>query len=125
MYTISDVLKDIDRGCMVHNLNEDCFSYRIVFFINDKNRSTKHYIDTGYYGLRESLETIIRENLSLTNSVIIAAVTVLKNRKSISLQSRAYSFNLDEYFRYINGEYRSSNNKYRNIMYRKKVGDWC
>lgn len=125
MYTISDILKDVDRGCMVHNLNEDCFLYRIVFFVNDRGKSTKHYMDTGYYGLRGSLETIIRENLSLTNNVVIAAVTVLKNRKCISLQSRAYSFNLDEYFRYLNGEYRGSNNKYRNIMYRKKVGEWC
>lgn len=110
---------------MVHNLNEDCFLYWIVFFVNDRDKSTKHYMDTGYYGLRESLETIIRENLSLTNSVVIAAVTVLNNRKCISLQSRAYSFSLDEYFRYLNGEYRGSSNKYRNIMYRKKVGEWC
>lgn len=123
MYTISDILKDVDRGCMVNNLNEDCFSYRIVFFVNGRNKSTKHYIDTGYYGLRKSLEIIIRENLSLTNSVTIAAITVLKNRKCIFLQSRSYSFNLDEYFRYLNGEYRDSNNRYGNTMYRKRGRD--
>lgn len=31
MFTISDILQDISRGCAVYNLNEDCFSYRIVF----------------------------------------------------------------------------------------------
>jgi len=34
MYAISDVLRDIDRGCMVYNMVEDKFSYRIVYFVN-------------------------------------------------------------------------------------------
>lgn len=125
MYTITDILRDIDRGCMIHNMNECSFSYRILFFVNDKNRNSKHYVDIVYCNLRESLENIIKENLSLTNNVVIASVTVLKNRKYISLQSRAYSFSLDEYFRQLNGEYRGNSNNYRNTMYRKKVGDWC
>lgn len=125
MYTITDILRDIDRGCRIHNLNECSFSYRILFFVNDKNRNSKHYVDTVYCDLRESLENIIKENLSLTNNVVIASVTVLRNRKCISLQSRAYSFSLDEYFRQLNGEYRGNSNNYRNTMYRKKVGDWC
>lgn len=117
MYTISTILEDIDRKCMIRNLNENAFSYRIVFFVNDKDKSTKHYIDTGYCGLRQSLENIIRENLSLTNSVTIAAITVLRNRKCISLQSRAYSFDLEGYFRLLNGEYRCRNS-YGNAMRR-------
>lgn len=103
MHTITDILRDIDRGCMIHNLNENCFSYRIIFFVNERNRSSKHYTDTVYCDLRESLENIIRENLSLTNSVVIANTTVLKHRKCIRLQSKSYSFSLDEYFNQING----------------------
>lgn len=117
MYTIANILTDINRNCMIRNLNENAFSYRIVFFVNDRDRSTKHYIDTGYCGLRQSLETIIRKNLSLTNSVTIAAITVLRNRKCISLQSRAYSFDLEGYFRQLNGEYRCRNS-YGNAMRR-------
>lgn len=124
MFTIANILEDVDRKCMISNLNENAFSYRIVFFVNDKDKRTKHYIDTGYCGLRESLETIIRENLSLTNSVTIAAITVLRDKKCISLQSRAYSFNLDGYFRQLNGEYRCKNN-YGNTMHRKKGRNCC
>lgn len=109
MNTISTILEDIDRKCMINNLNENAFSYRIVFFINESGKSTKHYIDTGYCGLRQSLENIIRENISLTNSVVIAAITVLRNRKCIPLQSRAYSFNLNGYFRQINGKCQDDN----------------
>lgn len=113
MYTISDIIADINRGCMANNMIEDRFSYRIIFFVNDGNRGAKHYIDTQYNGLRKSLESIIRGHLSLTNNVVIAEITVLKNGKSICLQSRAYSFSLDEYFKQIRGEGRETNDGYR------------
>lgn len=108
MYTISDILTDIDRGITANNMTEDCFSYRVVFFVRDGNGSSKHYIDTAYDGLRKTLESIVKENLSLTNSVIIAAVTVRKDGKSVSLQSRSYGFSLDEYFQRISGECRDN-----------------
>ena len=31
MFTISNILEDINRGCATHNMVEDCFSYRIIF----------------------------------------------------------------------------------------------
>ena len=104
MYTISSILTDIDRGCAVNNMVEDYFSYRIIIFVREGNRSSKHYIDTTYDGLRRSLENFIREHLSLTNSVVIAQTTVLKNRKCVCLQSRSFAFSLEEYFERINGE---------------------
>ena len=107
MYTISDIITDINRGCMANNMVEDKFLYRIVFFVNDGNSGTKRYIDTTYGDLRKSLENIIRNHLSMTNSVVIAQTTVLKNGKCIYLQSKSYSFSLDEYFRRINGECKS------------------
>ena len=79
MYTISDILRDIDRGCTAHNMIEEKFSYRIVYFSNEQEKSTKHYLDTSYSGLRKALENIIRNNLSLTNSIVIAEITVRKN----------------------------------------------
>lgn len=109
MYTVSDIIADINRGCMANNMIEDKFSYRIVFFVNDRNKGTKHYIDTMYIDLRKSLEGIIRNYLSLTNNVVIAETTVLKNGKCVCLQSRAYSFSLDEYFKRISGEWKDSN----------------
>ena len=33
--TISNILQDVDKGCAIHNLNESCFSYRILFFVNE------------------------------------------------------------------------------------------
>ena len=104
MFTISDIITDIDRGIAADNMVETEFSYRIIFFVRDGNKSYKHYADTGYDGLRETLENIVKENLTLTNSVVIAAVTVRKDGISICLQSRSYGFSLDEYFRRINGE---------------------
>ena len=104
MYTISDIVADINRGCTANNMTEDRFSYRIVFFVNEGDRGIKHYADTLYGSLRESLENIIRNNLSLTNSVVIAETIALKNGKSVRLQSRSYSFSLEEYFRQIKGE---------------------
>lgn len=109
MYTISDIITDINRGCMANNMIEDKFSYRIIFFVNEgNNRSSKHYIDTMYSDLRKSLESIIRNYLTLTNSIVIAQTTVLKNGKCVCLQSKSYSFSLDEYFNRISGNCKSS-----------------
>ena len=108
MYTVSDIIADINRGCTANNMVEDRFSYRIVFFVNGGNSSSSHYIDTSYNGLRKALESIIRENLSLTNCVVIAETTALKNGKCVFLQKRAYSFSLDGYFKQISGECRNS-----------------
>lgn len=101
MYTVSSILNDLDRGIMAHNMIENYFSYRVVYFINFENRSEKYYIDTRYDGLRETLENIIRRNLTTINTVVISAVTVRKNGESVSLLNRAYGFNLSEYFRQI------------------------
>lgn len=108
MYTVSDIISDINRGCMANNMEEDRFSYRIVFFVNEGKRSAKNYMDTAYNGLRKSLESIIRENLSLTNCVVIAETTALKHGKCVCLQKRSYSFSLDGYFRQLSGECRDS-----------------
>ncbi|GFI50510.1 hypothetical protein IMSAGC020_01718 [Lachnospiraceae bacterium] len=123
MYTISDVLRDIDRGCMVYNMVEDKFSYRIVYFVNERNgESTKHYLDTTYNDLWKTLKTIIRNNLSLANSVVVAQTTALKNGKYVCLQSRPYSFSLDGYFQKIcdakEKEYISNNNG-------RRRANWC
>lgn len=117
MYTISDIIADIDRGCTAHNMVEDRFLYRIIFFVNEGNKGCKHYIDTTYSGLRKSLESIIKNHLSLTNTVVIAETTALKNRKCVRLQSRSYSFSLDGYFKQISGEYRDSNRNGKYSMY--------
>lgn len=108
MYTVSDIIADINRGCTANNMVEDRFSYRIMFFVNGGNSSSRHYIDTSYNGLRKALESIIRENLSLTNCVVIAETTALKHGKCVFLQKRAYSFSLDGYFKQISGECRNS-----------------
>mgnify|MGYP006906629158 CR=1 FL=1 len=106
MFTITDIVSDIERHCAVNNLNEDSFSYRIVFYTNEDGIRTKHYIDSAYDDLRKNLESIIRNNLSLTNIVMVAQTTVLKNGRCIFLQSRPYGFNLNEYFRQIYGKSR-------------------
>lgn len=116
MYTISDIIADINRGCIANNMVEDMFRYRIIFFVNEGDHSSKYYIDTPYDGLRRSLENIIRSNLSVTNNLVIAETTVLKNGKSVCLQSRSYSFSLDGYFRQISGGYQNRN-KNGSIMY--------
>ena len=118
MYTVSDILQDIDRGCLANNMIENRFSYRIIFFVNENGRGTKHYIDTSYNGLRKSLESIIREHLSVTNNIVVAETTALKNGRSICLQSRSYSFSLDEYFRRLNGEYKD-NKRNESMMFNK------
>lgn len=107
MNTISDILMDIDRGCLANNMIEDCFTYR------EGNNGKKYYLDSSYRDLWKSLESIIRGNLTLTNNVVIAETTVLKRGKCTCLQSRAYSFNLEEYFKRIKGECNSNrNNQY-------------
>lgn len=113
MYTISDILQDIDRGCAANNMAETEFSYRLVYFINIGNRGGKHYSDTRYDGLRQSLENIIRGNLTTTNTIVISAVTARKSGETVSLTSRSYAFSLDGYFKQIAGrkekEYISNN----------------
>ena len=110
MYTISQIIADINRGCAIHNMNEDCFSYRIIYYVNGNGTSRKYCIDSTYDGLRKTLENIIRENISLTNSVVLAAVTTLKNGKCVSLLSRSYGFSLEEYFMQLTGKKRRRNN---------------
>ena len=114
MYTISNIIADIDRGCLSNNMVEDRFSYRIVFFENGKG--IKHYIDTSYDGLRKSLESIIREYLSVTNNIVIAETTALKNGKCVSLLGRSYAFSLEGYFHQIYGRCKSDSEN-RNITY--------
>lgn len=116
MYTISNIIADIDRGCLSNNMVEDRFSYRIIFFVNENGKGTKRYIDTSYDDLRKSLESIIRGYLSVTNNIVIAETTALKNGRSVCLQSRAYSFSLDEYFRRLQGECRE-NSRNECVMY--------
>lgn len=116
MFTISDIITDIDRGCLANNMTEDRFSYRIIFFVNENGNGTKHYIDSRYGDLRKSLESIIRKYLSVTNNIVIAETTALKNGRCVCLQSRAYSFSLDEYFRRLNGEDRI-NSRNESVMY--------
>lgn len=117
VYTVSDILADIDRGCMANNMVEDMFSYRIIFYVNEGNKGTKHYTDAGYRDLRKALENIVRNNLSLTNNLVIAETTALKNGKCVCLLSKSYSFSLDQYFRQISGEGRSGRTE--NPMYGK------
>lgn len=116
MHTISDIVTDVNRHCMVNNMVEDRFSYRLVYFINTGKRSEKHHIDTQYKDLRSALENIVRGNLTATNTVVVAAVTALKDGKCVCLLSRSYGFNLSEYFRQLTGR-KKEGNKNRNIMY--------
>lgn len=109
MYTVSDIIMDVNRHCMVNNMVEDKFSYRIVCFINAEDRSEKHYIDARYKDLRSALENVIRRNLTTTNAVVIASITVKKNREIVSLLSKAYAFSLEEYFCQIYGKGRKRN----------------
>lgn len=104
MYTVSDVIRDMENGCTANNMTETCFSYRIVCFVNENGTGRKCLADTDYYGLRKTLEGIIRENLTTTNSVVIAAATTVKDGKCVSLLSRSYGFSLDEFFRQLAGE---------------------
>ncbi len=121
MYTVSNILEDIQRGILAHNMVEKCFTYRIVYFINENRTGRKCYVDTQYGNLRWSLENIIRENLSTTNSIVISAVTVRKNGEIVSLLSRAYGFSLDGYFLEICGR---KEKEYITANYGRRA-NWC
>lgn len=103
MYTVADILTDIEKGCLANNMIEEMYSYRIIFYVNEGNKGTKHYVDSSYFELRKTLETIVRDNLSLTNNIVIAETTVLKNGKRVCLQSKSFLFSLESYFRLISG----------------------
>ena len=122
MYTVSDIVADIGRGCIANNLNEDMFRYRIIFFVNAPEKGSKHYVDAPYGGLRKALEDIIRDHLSLTNNIVIAETTVLKDGKSVCLQSRSYPFSLMGYFERISGEGREGSSKGR-VLYGRYVAN--
>ncbi len=122
MYTVSDILSDLNRGIAAHNMVENYFSYRIVYFINYEDRGEKHYIDVSYDVLRMALENIIRRNLTTTNTVVVAAVTVRKDAESISLLSRSYGFNLDGYFQRI---CETKEKDYISYNYRRRNANWC
>lgn len=115
MYTVSDILEDVSRGCTANNMLEDRFQYRVIFCIQENGTETMHYIDTIYSGLRKTLENIVRNHLSVTNSVVITEITALKNGRCIHLQSRTYSFSLNGYFKQLSGECRNGN-RYRNVV---------
>lgn len=129
MYTVTDILQDTQRGCALYNMVEDKFSYRLVYFINERNgKSTKHYHDSTYGNLRKALENIIRGNLTTTNTIVLADVTTRKSGKTVSLLSKSYGFCLNEYFDRVTEQYEIGNKKrntiYGNVIYRKKVGNW-
>lgn len=116
MFTISSILQDINRHCAINNMLEDRFTYRIIYYVNEDGIGTKHYIDTAYGDLRKTLEGIIKNNLSLTNTVAIAQTTIRKNKECICLQSRSYMFNLNEYFQLVT-DGRRNRGKSENKMY--------
>lgn len=122
MHTVSNILADINRGILAYNMIETCFSYRIVYFVNENGKGTKLYVDTLYGGLRMALENIIRGNLTTTNSIVISAVTVRKDGEIVSLLSRSYGFSLDAYFRQIVEE---KEKEYKNINYERRCVNWC
>lgn len=112
MHTISDIVADVERHCAIYNMIEDKFTYRLVYFINAQNGNEKRCLDTTYSSLSASLENIIKENLRTTNSIVLAAITALKDRECISLLSRSYGFSLDGYFQWLNGKRGYMNNNY-------------
>lgn len=114
MFTVSDIVADINCGILANNMREEKFSYRIIFFVNEGKSGQKYYVDTTYSNMRKALEKIIRKHLSLTNNIVIAETTALKSGKCVCLQSRSYSFSLDRYFKQISGECGNSNG---NIVY--------
>ena len=122
MFTISDILQDVNCGILAHNMIETCFSYRIVYFVNENGKGTKFYVDTSYAGLREELENIIRGNLSTTNTIVVAAVTTRRNGEVISLLNKAYPFSLGGYFQQICGE---KEKEYINGNYIRRKAQWC
>ena len=121
MVTVSDIIMDVQRGITAHNMVENMFSYRIVYFVNEKGIGKKYYVDSKYDGLRAALENIIRGNLTTTNTVVISAITALKDGKCVSLLSRAYGFNLNEYFQRI---CETKEKDYISYNYRRRA-NWC
>ena len=128
MYTVTDILQDTQRGCALYNMVEDKFSYRLVYFINERNgKSTKHYHDSTYNGLRKALENIIRGNLTTTNTIVLADVTTRKSGKTVSLLSRSYGYCLNEYFDRVTERHKDGNKKRSTIYmepYRKRCSNW-
>lgn len=108
MFTISDILMDIKRGCIANNMIENCFTYRIIYYVNEGNSGKKFYVDSPYGNLGRALESIVRNNLSTRNNIVIAQTTTLKDGKCVCLQNRSYSFSLEEYFKRVKGETRNS-----------------
>ena len=121
MFTITDILQDIQRRIAAHNMVETEFSYRLVYFVNFENGSEKHYIDTWYDGLRIALESIVKENLTTTNSIVISAVTTRRNGEVVSLLSRSYSFSLSGYFEQIVGR---KEKEYKSVSYGRRRANW-
>lgn len=121
MFTISNIIADIQRGILSHNLDEEYYSYRIIFFVNEGDNGFKHYVNASYSGLRKALEGIVRGHLSVTNSIVIAQTTVLKDGKCICLQNRSYAFSLDEYFKGLCGK---KEKKYINSNYGGGKANW-
>lgn len=103
MHTISDIVADVERHCAIYNMMEDRFSYRIVYYVNEGGVGIKHYIYSTYDGLRRTLETIVKNNLSLENTLVFAQTTVRKDGACVCLQSRSYKFSLEGYFQVIYG----------------------
>ena len=63
MNTISDILMDIDRGCLANNMIEDCFTYRIVYFVNRVGH---------IHSVWKSISSGSRENVTVIEIVSIA-----------------------------------------------------
>lgn len=114
MFTISDIVADVESHCIANNMIEDKFSYRIVYFINENGIGKKYYVDMPYNGLRIILENIIKENLTTTNTIVIAAMTTRKRGETVSLLSRSYLFSLEEYFKQLTGKRKNRSNTYNN-----------
>lgn len=106
MYTITDIMEDIASHCTINNLNEGSFSYKVAYYVNEGNTGRKYCADAAYKDLRKAMESIVRDNLTLENSISISSVTVQKNGECVCLLSRAYKFSLDEYFSQIYGKSR-------------------
>lgn len=104
MNTVADIIKDISRGCTANNMVEDKFVYQVVFYINANGRGSQRTVDCYYRELRRVLEGIIKDNLTLTNNIVIANTVARKNGKWVQLQSKGYYFSLEEYFKLIRGD---------------------
>lgn len=109
MFTITNIMEDINKGCAINNLNENAFTYRVAYYVNEGNISKKHHMDSSFDNLRQTLEKIIQSSLSLTNNIVISSVTVKKNGKCVYLLSRSYKFCLDGYFRWITDQPKNRN----------------